>query len=90
VSAADHGRVSGKKRKQTKQVYQPKASPTVPAADVAGAMVVAGGVHPNPTADAMANRVLDETSDDSNKKKKKNNLRSADLAEAVNQPRHSQ
>jgi hypothetical protein len=90
VISPNHGRVSGQKRKQTKQVYLPKASPADPAAAVAGAMVVVGRVHPNPTTDAMANKVLDETSDDSNKKQKKNNLRSADLAEAVNPPHHSQ
>jgi hypothetical protein len=53
-------------------------------------MIVAEGVHPNPTTNATVNEVLEETPDDSNKKQKKNNSRSAVLAEAVHQPHLSQ
>jgi hypothetical protein len=88
-SAGD--RVSGFKRKQTRQVYQPKI-PVLEPVDYSGVrtlVLVGEHLKPEVSADASTN-LGHEASDDSNKKQRTNSSRSADQAGAVEQPRQTQ
>ncbi|KAM0888385.1 hypothetical protein ACQ4PT_028381 [Festuca glaucescens] len=83
-------RVTGQTRKQTKRVYQPRLIPAGPVESAEGAMVMSGDLVTTDPEDVGLARVSEENSDDSNKKQRKDFPRSADLAEAVDQPRQPQ
>jgi hypothetical protein len=83
-------RATRRKRKSIRQAYVPKALLVGTAAVDAGTLVVAGGQTSAAQQGDKVDRTGEESSDDPNKKQRVNNSRSADLAAAVNQPRHSQ
>ncbi|CAM0956875.1 unnamed protein product [Alopecurus aequalis] len=87
VVAMDKDRVAGQKRNQ-KQVYKAKNTNLIPTgSEDAGALVLVGDLL-NPETPTRFNG--GDTSDDSNKKQRTTSSRSADPAEAADQPRQTQ